>query len=302
MPPAPTNQTEQSLLGMGQMSHATLMYYPTTSKSNPIANFTAQIYATQIFQLEFVRTQIATYRRSSGLPQRTLGTLYWQLNDIWAAPTWASVEVGGRWKMLHYGSRDIFQPVIIAPYHDSATGNVEVWVTSDLWGTIQGTAELAWYDWSGNSLGDGAQNRSASVEVGPINSTSVWAFSTKDVPFPLDNAVAILSVAAVHNGTSYTHTNIFYPVPISSPAVQQNLRDPKLRLTHTGKTFVVESEAVAAWVWLDHPAAVRGYFTDNGFWMLPGKKEVNFVLQEDSTEGAWETNVTVSSLWDLTLP
>ena len=35
----------------------------------------------------------------------TMGSLYWQLNDIWQAPTWASIEWGNwRWRMLHYMS------------------------------------------------------------------------------------------------------------------------------------------------------------------------------------------------------
>ncbi|XP_074621741.1 beta-mannosidase-like [Acropora palmata] len=30
---------------------------------------------------------------------KTMGTIYWQLNSIWQAPTWSSLEYGGRWKV-----------------------------------------------------------------------------------------------------------------------------------------------------------------------------------------------------------
>jgi beta-mannosidase len=38
------------------------------------------------------------------------------LEDIWQAPTWAGIEYGGRWMVLHYVAEDMYQNVIIAPY------------------------------------------------------------------------------------------------------------------------------------------------------------------------------------------
>lgn len=298
-PPAPSNQTDRSLQGMGEMSQATLLYYPTVAKTDPSKNFSAQIYATQIFQSEFYRSQISYYRRGSGLPERNMGSLYWQLNDIWAAPTWASVEVGGRWKMLHYGARDVYEPVVITPIYDEPSGSVVVAVSSDLWSAVKGTAALQWYDWSGKQLSNGSAT--AQVSVGAINSTTVWSFNTKDLTFPLENAVAMLNVSVSSAaGKKYTHTNRFHPIPFSSSAVQKNLPDPKLHLTAMGTKFVVQSQAVAAFVWLEHPTGVRGYFSENGFWMLPGKKEVTFVVQHDTTGGKWAKDVTIKSIWDLT--
>jgi beta-mannosidase len=309
-PPPASNQTEKSLRGMGELSKATALYLPVRSKADPIANFTAQIYATQIFQSEFDRAQVAVYRRGSGQAQRTLGALYWQLNDIWAAPTWSSLEAGGRWKLLHYGVRDLFRPVIIAPYFDAQSGRLEVWVTSDLLVAVEGTARMEWYDWVGQRLMPRGTVQAA-VSVGPVNSTLVWSVDVGALPFSMDNAVAILSIDAVtvtggHLRKEYKHTHPFYPIPFSSLQVQRNLRDPHLRLSYSAENgtfeFTVDSDAVAAWVWLDHPKGVRGYFTENGFWMVPGKRVVGFVIWDDRTGGGWVHGVRVGSLWDLTRP
>lgn len=283
------------------MTQAADMWLPSVVKSDSDANFKAQIYATQIFQSEFYRSQIAFYRRGSGLPQRTLGSLYWMLNDIWAAPTWSSMDKGGRWKMLHYGSKDLYEPVIIAPYYDAGTGNVQIWVTSDLWNAVEGTAEVRWYDWAGEVLGNGTADMTGDVKVGRVNSTKVFEFNTGNITFPLQNAVAILNVSVNAEGKTHTHTNRFFALSLATPEVIANIKNPNVTVTSSGSSsFVVESKALAAFVWLNSPAGVTGYFSDNGFWMLPGKKRVNFTAQNDTTDGKWASGVTVDSLWTLT--
>ncbi|MDX1439833.1 MAG: hypothetical protein R3284_08030, partial [Rubricoccaceae bacterium] len=56
-------------------------------------------YMTQVMQAEGVGMAIAAHRANK---PRTMGTLYWQLNDVWPAISWSSMDVFGRWKPLHY--------------------------------------------------------------------------------------------------------------------------------------------------------------------------------------------------------
>ena len=99
-------------VGMGQMTVAVENWYPVCiishmkiptadstevpNKTHSIANFSSWCYATQIFQADFYKSQISYYRRGSGFPNRQLGSLYWQLEDIWQAPTWAGIEYDGK--------------------------------------------------------------------------------------------------------------------------------------------------------------------------------------------------------------
>lgn len=68
--------------------------------------FKSWIYLSQIMQGYCIATQAEHYRRMR-TEHNTMGSLYWQLNDIWQAPTWASIEWGNwRWRMLHYMSEE----------------------------------------------------------------------------------------------------------------------------------------------------------------------------------------------------
>lgn len=69
------------------MTVAAQRWYPTPNKQDPIANFSSWCHITQIFQADFYRSQIMFYRRGSGKRERQLGSLYWQLEDIWQAPS-----------------------------------------------------------------------------------------------------------------------------------------------------------------------------------------------------------------------
>lgn len=72
--------------GMVEMTTAAGNWYPVPDKSDSIANFSAWCHITQIFQADYYKSQIMFYRRGSGMRERQLGSLYWQLEDIWQAP------------------------------------------------------------------------------------------------------------------------------------------------------------------------------------------------------------------------
>ena len=43
-----------------------------------------------------------------------MGILYWQLNDVWQGPTWASMEYGGKWKALQYMVKRSYTPLLLS--------------------------------------------------------------------------------------------------------------------------------------------------------------------------------------------
>jgi beta-mannosidase len=301
---------EASDNGMDEMVTAVHLYYPAPDKINPAANFSAWCHATQIFQADFYSSQIQFYRRGSGMPERQLGSLYWQLEDIWQAPTWAGIEYGGRWKVLHYIAKDRYKNVIISPFFDPDTGRLEIYATSDLFDSVKANATFTWYDWSGKPLKTATTiDAKNSFEIGAINTTKVAAWKIDEALKGIDNSSVVLKMDIIAVGNLpnskkeqvFTHQNWYHPVPLS----KVKLEDPGLKITHNAekKVFRIEAtKAIAPWVWIDYPAGAVVTFEDNGFWLKPGdSRDLTYEVQSDETAGKWATGVTVESLWNMTL-
>ena len=111
-------------------------------------SFGDYVYLTQVQQARCYDTAIRKWRRGGGGPgaaRGTMGVLYWQLNDVWAGPTWSSIEHGGwRRKLLHHAVGRAFAPLVLSvtrtPRHrvGSSTGagrdadeGVELWSTCE---------------------------------------------------------------------------------------------------------------------------------------------------------------------------
>lgn len=322
-----TDNFANSSKGMGEMTVAAQRYYPVPNKTDPVANFSSWVHTTQLFQADFYRSQIQFYRVGSGRPERQLGSLYWQLEDIWQAPTWSGIEYDGRWKVLHYAAKDIYQEVVVAPIWNVSEGTLSVYAVSDLWSEVEGTISLTWLDWAGDdvaSLSTGDDDisgpRIVDLTVGPLNSTLLTTINitelfggggggggnAADAVF-----VANLTVTGtpVNSNTTRTFTHASYWTP--TPLASASLRDPGLSVTYDAqeKQFTVTAgTANSAWTWLaldpeDSPSTIVA-FDDNGFFLRRGESKIvgyNIIGGEREIAG-WQGRITVESLWNNTLP
>ena len=68
------------------------------------------LYLSQVQQAMAIRTAIEGWRRLRPL---CMGTLFWQLNDIWPVASWASIDYDGRWKALQYAAKEFYAPHLL---------------------------------------------------------------------------------------------------------------------------------------------------------------------------------------------
>ncbi|UXN70080.1 glycoside hydrolase family 2 protein [Devosia neptuniae] len=85
-------------------------------------DFDQMVFLSQIQQGLAIKTAIEYWRSTK---PRCMGTLYWQINDIWPVASWSSLDYGGQWKLLQYMAKRFFLPVnvVAVPEHDAVLKN-----------------------------------------------------------------------------------------------------------------------------------------------------------------------------------
>ena len=89
----------------------------------------------------------------------TAGILYWQLDEPWPGPSWATLEVGGRRKVGHYLARWAFAPLLVAGALVEGEGLVVDFSMTTYDPTLlpppgaNGTLTLRAFAWAGGALG-----------------------------------------------------------------------------------------------------------------------------------------------------
>ncbi len=73
-------------------------------------DFADFVYLSQVQQGLAIKTAVEYWR---SLKPHNMGALYWQLNDTWPVASWASLDHGGGWKVMHHMVQSFFQPVAV---------------------------------------------------------------------------------------------------------------------------------------------------------------------------------------------
>ncbi|KZV60846.1 glycoside hydrolase family 2 protein [Peniophora sp. CONT] len=296
--------------GQAQMTQGVELWMPSPDTGDANGTFAAWAWSTQVFQAMTMDAQIAWYRRGAGLGENNLGSLVWQLNDIWQGVSWSSIEYDGRWKVLQYTMSRDYQPVVINAFWTPENETLQLLVTSDRLEDVSGTAQWTWYDWSGQVL----STSTANFTTPPLNNSVVFVGQGLDQLLPsgaeVDNAWLLMNVTAEANNGTVTHESYFTPASLANASFV----DPQLQLIPSpdgNLTFTVSAQGgVAAWAWLEHPANTVGVFVDsasgvpsNAFFAVPGiDRQVTFLMNEalsKNTSPALEGFV-IRSMWNNT--
>ena len=73
-------------------------------------DFSSFVYLSQLTQAEVIGRSIVAHRLDY---PRCMGTLYWQFNDCWPAPTWSGIDYFGNWKALQYRVKEEYEQMTI---------------------------------------------------------------------------------------------------------------------------------------------------------------------------------------------
>lgn len=267
------------------------------------------LYLTQVQQSRCYETAIAQWRRLRADPSvKTMGVLYWQLNDIWPGPSWSSIERSGAWRLTHSAVQRSYDTLLPSLVVDK--GKIRSFLTSDLASTVQATLHVALHRWGVQQRLEGAHVLSCNVTV---------AAGTSECPaIDLSAAMEIASCASADCFVSLEGSVMVGGVPKSlsaqaflTPLKAANLPIASLQIGSPTKvatkraSVTVTSNATAVYVALES-AAVVGRFVPNAFLIFPGDQVlVDFEAREAFDIDRWHAGLKIRSLrdtYDATLP
>ena len=111
-------------------------------------SFEEFVYFSQLTQAKAISIAVAGHR--TGMP-KCMGTLYWQINDCWQAPTWSSIDYFGNWKKLQHSVKDDYEDVAILS-KILELGKEEYYVVSDAPEKFKSTILMSIYQPNGKLI------------------------------------------------------------------------------------------------------------------------------------------------------
>ncbi len=242
-------------------------------------DFEMLLYASQLLQADAIRYGIEHFRRNRG---RCMGTVVWQLNDIWPVASWAGIDYYGRWKALHYAQKRAFAPVMISceevgelserPFCVAQPAPIEksarLHVANETMERVDGTVRWSLRKADGEALLEGAEE----VCVEPLS--GLWLEKMDFSAY--DELEVYISYCFEEDGRTVSEGTSLFTAPKHFP-----FHDPELTWRREGDALVVTAKAYAKNVEI---AGVDGdvKFSDNFFDMNPGEKRVEIVAGDAS--------------------
>lgn len=231
---------------------------------NDTKHFEKFVFYSQISQAMAIKAETEFYRQSQE-DWYTMGALYWQLNDIWQAPSWSGIEYGGKWKMLHYAAKSFFAPVLVSP-RLLGTGDVDVYLINDRFVPIIDAKIIV-----------DVYNFTSLIPVcTQTYAANVPALSSKRQDFKIElwnrqTDEIFLRFTLQENGVRSSPRNFVFPKPLK---VVKGLTKPNIQIKVSKQaksvtaneyryTVKVSVDRVVLFLWLD-AGDLSGRFQDNG--------------------------------------
>ena len=251
-------------------------------------SFENQLYLSQVQQALAIQTAV-TYWRS--LMPYCMGTLYWQLNDVWPVSSWSSIEYSGKWKALHYVARRFYSPVAPLLYVDDNAVFVKLANDSAL--TVKANLSVTLIHFDGTPV----LNLEKPVEIESMSVESVWDCPLKEI----DVENTYLLVGFSYEDANGAQNGYEETLLLTRPKVAR-LEDPKLCVESVSKTdkgfdVLLSCDKPAFFIVLD-AGAIKGRFSDNLF-SLNGKRTIHFECYESDIYTSERDFVETLKVFDL---
>lgn len=251
-----------------------MLYYLSENLRYP-KDLTHLLYASQVLQGMAIKYGVDHWRRNRG---RCMGTLYWQINDDWPAPSWSSIDYFGRWKALHYMAQKFYAPHAVSMTLEDH--RCHVYFSNESFETTEYSLTLSIRDLSGNVL-ETYETKGNSPAFSAIETAVVDICSWED------QKDDVFLEAVIHTKDQ----KVLKDVETLVPYKYLNLKNPVIstEAEETNDAFIlhISSDCFAPFVAFDFDDA-DVIFSDNFFHLTDKTVQDIIVKKEDILQGHFE--------------
>ena len=251
-----------------------MLYYLSENLRYP-KDLTHLLYASQVLQGMAIKYGVDHWRRNRG---RCMGTLYWQINDDWPAPSWSSIDYFGRWKALHYMAQKFYAPHAVSMTLEDH--RCHVYFSNESFETTEYSLTLSIRDLSGTVL-ETYETKGNSPAFSAIETAVVDICSWED------QKDDVFLEAVIHTKDQ----KVLKDVETLVPYKYLNLKNPVIstEAEETNDAFIlhISSDCFAPFVALDFDDA-DVIFSDNFFHLTDKTVQDIIVKKEDILQGHFE--------------
>ena len=206
------------------------------------------VYLSQVQQGLAIKTAVTHWR---SLKPRCMGTLIWQLNDTWPVCSWASLDHGGDWKLMHHMARDFFADVLVTavPLGDKIIVRA-----------INDTPDVVSVNITARAVHINGTLRELNQATVDVNTDAVDAITLNSFVIAADEMLVLDWTSAQGN-----NREVYAPQPYKT----YDLLPPQIDMTVVGNDITLTAKGLALFTAIE--ADVAGRFSQNVFDMLPGE-------------------------------
>ena len=240
-----------------------------------------------------------------------MGTLYWQLNDLWPVASWSSLEYGGKWKHLHYHAKRFYAPVAIVAKPSADGESVEFWALNDTAQTVAAQAEGRLMTFGGEIVAtDGFPVTLAPGSATLIATHALDEFGTEEERkgrfvaleirrshIPRVQRALRSNVTRGVGARPTVHRNEWFFAPFKDCPIENAKIDATVgRDDPIAPQITLTTDKPAFFVWVN-ATGVRGEFDDNSFTLLPDEpRTLTFAPKEPIDADAFRRSLSVTDL------
>lgn len=224
-------------------------------------SFSDFIYLGQVMQAEGI--ELAALHHRASRPY-TMGSLYWQLNDVWPGASWSSLDYFGHWKALHFHARRFFADLAVAALRDD-DGVTRFSLLNDGRNAVTAQWRVRVMDVDGREFA----TQQETVTLSPMGVTDVARFVDADL---LQGHDPKRSVAAFEllQGYAVLARRLVHFVPAKDQALAAGQLQAELRAEGDHAVLRLHAGQLvrATWIAFD---GLDAELEDNAFDLLPGE-------------------------------